>query len=117
MTNEKPHEIVVAPRQGRVQVRFAGQVVVDTTSALTLTEGTMRPVLYLPRKDAVMSAFEPTTRHTHCPFKGEASYFTLKAEGREAQNAVWTYETPLPGVSAIAGHLAFYPDQVEIQQS
>jgi len=58
----------------------------------------------------------PTPRHTHCPFKGDASYFTLRAEGREAQNAVWTYETPLPGVAGIAGHLAFYTDQVEIEQ-
>ena len=81
MSNEQPHGIVIEQRPGRVQVRFAGQVVVDTTRALTLTEGSMRPVLYLPREDAIMSAFEPTARHTHCPFKGEASYFTLKAGG------------------------------------
>ena len=62
-----------------------------------------------------MSAFEPTTRHSHCPFKGEASYFTLSVEGREARNAVWSYEAPLPGAAAIAGHLAFYPDEVEIR--
>ncbi len=116
MTSDKPHGIVVSPHAGRVAVAFAGQTVVDTTRALDLVEGGMRAVLYVPREDADMSFFEPTSRHTHCPFKGEASYFTLKAQGREAQNAVWTYETPLPGVSAIAGHLAFYPDQVEVRQ-
>lgn len=112
-----PHGIAITSHPGRVRIVFAGRTVADTTRALALAEGPMRPVLYVPRADADMSAFEPTARHTHCPFKGEASYFTLKADGREAQNAVWSYETPLDGVSAIAGHLAFYADQVEIRQS
>ena len=116
MKSDSPHGIAVTPHPGRVRVLFAGRTVVDTTRALALAEGSMRPVLYVPREDADMAAFAPTPRHTHCPFKGEASYFTLRAEGREAQNAVWSYEAPLPGVSAIAGHLAFYPDQVEIRQ-
>ena len=114
MTSD-PHAIAITLHPGRVEVLFAGRRIVDTTRALDLAEGSMRPVLYVPREDADMAAFTPTARHTRCPFKGEASYFTLKAEGREAQNAVWTYETPLPGVAAIAGHLAFYPDQVEIR--
>ena len=116
MTTSTPHGISVAPHPGRVTVRFAGQLVADTTRALDLTEGSMRPVLYVPREDAVMSAFVPSARHTHCPFKGEASYFTLRAQGREAQNAVWSYEAPLPGAAEIAGHFAFYADQVEIGQ-
>ena len=116
MKSDSPHGIAVTPHPGRVRIAFAGRTIVDTTRALDLAEGSMRPVLYVPREDADMEAFEPTARHTHCPFKGEASYFTLKAEGREAQNAVWSYEEPLPGVSAIAGHLAFYADQVEIRQ-
>ena len=116
MKPDNPHAIAVTPHLGRVTVLFAGRTVANTTRALDLAEGSMRPVLYVPRADADMSAFTPTARHTHCPFKGEASYFTLKAEGREAQNAVWSYEEPLPGASAISGHLAFYPDQVEIRQ-
>ena len=116
MTSDHPHAIAVTPHRGRVVVSFAGRTVVDTTRALDLAEGSLRPVIYVPREDADMAAFVPTERHTHCPFKGEASYFTLRAEGREAQNAVWSYETPLPGVAAIAGHLAFYPDAVEIRQ-
>ena len=117
MKPDSPHGIAVTPHPGRVRIVFAGRTEVDTTRALDLVEGAMRPVLYVPREDADLSAFAPTPRHTHCPFKGEASYFTLKAEGREAQNAVWSYETPLAAASAIAGHLAFYPDQVEIQQA
>ena len=97
-------------------VVFAGQTVVDTTEALDLVEGSMRPVVYVPRQDADMSFFEPSTRQTRCPFKGDASYFTLRAGGREAQNAVWSYEEPLPGAARISGHLAFYPDQVEMRE-
>ncbi len=116
MTSDNPHALVIKPHPGRVAVIFAGRTVVDTDRALDLVEGSMRPVLYVPRQDADMSAFVPTERHTHCPFKGEASYFTLKVDGREAQNAVWTYETPLPAAAAIAGHLAFYPDGIEIRE-
>ena len=114
MKPDRPHDIVVTPHPGRVRIVFAGRTVADTERALDLAEGTLRPVLYIPRADADLSAYEPTPRHTHCPFKGEASYFTLKAGGQEAQNAVWSYEAPLPGAAAIAGHLAFYPDQVEV---
>ena len=116
MTTDSPHVITIEPHAGRVRVRFAGQVVVDTIRALDLAEGSMRPVLYVPREDAVMTALVPTPRRTHCPFKGDASYFTLQAGGREAQNAVWSYEAPLPGAVGIAGHLAFYTDQVEVEQ-
>ena len=116
MTPDRPHAIVVTPHPGRVAVTFAGQVVARTTRALDLAEGRLPAVLYVPREDADMSAFVPTERRTHCPFKGDARYFTLRAAGQEAQNAVWSYETPLPGAEAIAGHLAFYPDTVEIRQ-
>jgi uncharacterized protein (DUF427 family) len=117
MQPDRPHHITIEPLPGRLRVLFAGEPVVDTRAALSLVEGAMRPVIYMPRQDADMSFFEPTSRHTHCPFKGDASYFTLKVNGREAQNAVWSYEKPLPGVEQIAGHLAFYPDQVEFRDS
>ena len=116
MNSPSTHHIVVTPHDGRVRVRFAGKIVADSTRALDLKEGSMAPVLYVPREDADMSAYMATPRSTHCPFKGDASYFTLRAEGREAQNAVWSYEDPLPAAAAIAGHLPFYPHQVEIER-
>ena len=115
MDRAAAHPIVITPHAGRVRIRFAKQVVAESTRALDLKEGSMPPVLYVPREDADLAAYVPTARSTHCPFKGEARYFTLKAGEREAQNAVWSYERPLPGAAAIAGHLAFYPDQVEIE--
>jgi uncharacterized protein (DUF427 family) len=60
-----------------------------------------------------MTLFERTSHRTHCPFKSDASYYSLKVDGRTAENAVWTYEDPFPAVAAIKDHLAFYPERVD----
>ena len=107
------HPITIARNPQRVCVRFAGRVIADTTRALTLKEANYPPVQYIPREDADMSAFTATKHRTHCPYKGDASYFTLSSGSRTAENAVWSYEQPFPAVQEIAGHLAFYPDRVD----
>jgi len=109
----RQHRITIEPNPKRVRVVFNGRVVADTTRALTLREATLPPVQYVPRDDADMSLMERTDHRTHCPFKSDASYFTIRADGRVAENAVWTYEEPYPGVAAIKDHLAFYPDRVD----
>ena len=106
--------IEIKPHAGPVRVTWRGRQIATSTRALDLVEGGGRPVLYVPREDADMSVFAPTSKHTHCPHKGEASYFTLRADGASDADAVWSYETPLEAVAAIAGHLAFYPDVVRI---
>ena len=105
--------ITVTPHPERVRVRFNGRTVADTTHALALREGSYPTVLYIPRADVEMSLFTRSTHTSHCPHKGDASYYSLQVDGRTAENAVWTYETPKPEVAAIAGHLAFYPDRVD----
>jgi uncharacterized protein (DUF427 family) len=80
-----------------------------------LEEGSLPPVFYLPRGDVRMERFAASDHRSHCPFKGDASYFDLEGGGRVEKNAVWSYENPLPAATAIAGHLAFYPDKVEIE--
>jgi len=109
----RQHRITIEPNPKRVRVVFNRRVVADTTRALTLREATLPPVQYVPRDDADMSLLERTDHRTHCPFKSDASYFTIRADGRVAENAVWTYEEPYPGVAAIKDHLAFYPDRVD----
>ena len=109
----RQHRITIEPNPKRVRVVFNGRVVADTTRALTLREATLPPVQYVPRDDADISLLERTDHRTHCPFKSDASYFTIRADGRVAENAVWTYEEPYPGVAAIKDHLAFYPDRVD----
>lgn len=107
------HPITITPTKGRVQVKFGGRVIADSTRALTLQEASYPAVQYIPREDAQMSSFQPTAHKTHCPYKGDASYFSLQADGKSAENAVWSYAEPYPAVKEIAGHLAFYPDRVD----
>ena len=108
------HPITIVPYAGRVVVRFAGEIVADTSSALELREASYRPVIYIPRADADLQFYERSDHTTHCPYKGDASYFHLTAAGRRSDNAVWTYESPLESVKQIAGHVAFYPDKVSV---
>jgi uncharacterized protein (DUF427 family) len=108
------HPITVTPYNGRVVVRFQGTVVADTVKALDLREASYKPVIYIPRSDAMLSHFERSEQRTFCPYKGDASYFHLVAGGKRAENAVWSYETPFPAMKAIGAHIAFYPDKVSI---
>ena len=107
------HPITITRNDKRVRVTFAGKVVADSRRALTLKEAGYRPVQYIPRADADMSLLAATTHHTHCPYKGDASYFSIAAEGRSAENAVWSYAEPYPAMHEIAGYLAFYPSRVD----
>lgn len=107
------HPIAIAPSPQRVRVSFNGRVVADTDRALTLREAGYPPVHYIPRADIDMALLEPTAHATHCPYKGDASYFSLKADGRVSENAAWSYEAPYPAMAAIAEHLAFDPSRVD----
>jgi uncharacterized protein (DUF427 family) len=107
------HPITIEPNRKRVRVLFNGRVVADTTRALTLREASLRPVHYIPRADADMALFARTAQSTHCPYKGDAAYYSLSVDGRTAENAVWTYEAPFPATAAIKDHLAFYPARVD----
>ncbi len=107
------HPITVSENPRTVRVTFAGQTVAESRRALTLKEASYPPVHYIPREDARMDLMEPTAHSTHCPYKGDATYFTLAAGGRTSENAVWSYEHPFPAMAIIAGHLAFYPDRVD----
>lgn len=110
------HPITIEPQGGRVVVRLAGVTIADSANALRLRESTYTPVLYIPREDVRMDLLSATDHATHCPYKGDASYFSIDAEGRHLQNAVWTYQAPIAAVAAIKDHLAFYRDNVTIEE-
>ena len=110
------HPITVEPAARRVRVTFADRVVADTGRALVLREASYPPVFYVPLADVDTAVLEPSTRRTYCPYKGDASYFTLRAGDRIADDAVWRYESPYDAVAVIAGHVAFYPQHVRIEQ-
>jgi uncharacterized protein (DUF427 family) len=107
------HPITIARNANRVRVILNGRTVADTKRALTLREASYKPVLYIPREDADMSLLQRTAHTTHCPYKGDASYYSIRAGERVAENAVWSYETPYPAMHEIAGYLAFYPNRVD----
>ncbi|HZU48859.1 MAG TPA: DUF427 domain-containing protein [Mycobacterium sp.] len=109
------HPITIEPTRGRVQVRVNGEVVADTRAALTLQEATLPAVQYVPISDVVQDVLTRTDTKTYCPFKGEASYYSVTTgTGDTVDDAIWTYEEPYPAVAAIAGHVAFYPNKAEI---
>jgi len=108
------HPITVTPTSGEVVARVGGTVVARTTQALTLQESTYPAVQYVPLADVDGQFLTRTDTHTWCPYKGEASYYSLTVDGRELTDSVWTYEDASPAVAQIAGHVAFYPDRVEV---
>lgn len=109
------HPITIEPTTGRVRVRLKGEVVADTFAALQLKESNYPAVHYIPLSDVVKSVLTRSGTSTYCPFKGEASYYSVTtAAGDTIDDVIWTYEHPYPAVAALAGHVAFYPDKAEI---
>jgi len=107
------HPISVERNSGRVVISVAGRVIADTREALTLSEAHYPAVEYIPRKDVDMTLLARSDRSTYCPYKGDASYFSIPLGGERSIDAVWTYETPYAAVAGIKDHLAFYPDRVD----
>lgn len=105
--------IDVDPCPARVRVELGGEVVADSTRALVMHEADYPPVHYFPRDDVRMDLLVRTEHATRCPYKGDANYWTVEAGGRTAENAVWSYEDPIPAMTNIAGYLAFYRDRMD----
>lgn len=108
------HPITVTPTGHRVVVRIAGEVIADTTAALTLQESDYPAVQYIPMSDVSVDRLQRSDTATYCPFKGDAGYYHVRTDGDTVTDAVWTYEQPYPAVSAIAGHVAFYPNKADV---
>ncbi len=108
------HPITVRAHPKRVTVNFNGERIAESDNALELREADYPPVAYIPRADVAMEKLVASDHATHCPYKGEATYFSLEAGGKRVENAVWSYADPYPALAAIKGHVAFYPDRVDI---
>jgi uncharacterized protein (DUF427 family) len=113
MTAKADYHLHMAHFPGRVRVTWRGQTIADSTNAVKLEESRHNPVYYLPRDDARLQMFHRTAHRTHCPHKGDASYFTLVSDdGARAENAVWSYEDPIATSATIKNHLAFYTNEM-----
>lgn len=104
-------EFVPSPR--RVRVLFGGVTVADSTRVHLLREPNHVPVYYFPRDDVRLDLLTATDHHSHCPWKGHCSYFTIAAGGKVAENAAWSYADPYPQVPYFKGQIAFYWDRMD----
>ncbi len=107
------HAISIEKNSKRIKVTFNGTLIADTQKALVLKEGPLPPVNYIPREDVQMSYLQRTDHSTHCPFKGDASYFTVSVNDKTEDNAVWTYEAPIEAVAPIKDYVVFYPEKMD----
>ena len=103
----KPVQIAVEASAKRFRVFLDDAVIADSVGARLLFETGYQPVIYFPPEDVAMDRLTRTTQTTRCPHKGEASYWTVAAGDKEAENAAWSYPSPLPTAAAVAGYVSF----------
>jgi uncharacterized protein (DUF427 family) len=108
------HPITVEPTGGRVLVKAGDTIVADSTRALTLREADYPPVQYVPVADVDERLLRRTATTSYCPYKGDCGYYSIATSSGELTDAAWAYDDPRPAVREIAGHLAFYPDRLQI---
>jgi uncharacterized protein (DUF427 family) len=107
------HPITIEVNPSRVVVKVSGRIIADTRDALTLREASYPPVQYIPRRDVDMAVLARSEHTTYCPYKGDASYYSIPAGADRSINAVWTYEAPFDAMAQIKDYVAFYPDRVD----
>jgi uncharacterized protein (DUF427 family) len=113
------HRIEIDDERVGIRVTLNGEVLADTRCGLNLREGSYPAIVYIPREDVNLDRLTASDHSTHCPFKGDASYYDYLGSDREngpAQQVAWSYETPFDQMVAIRGHLAFYSDRVTIER-
>ncbi len=110
-------EIRIRKADGIWTVRAGGAVLAESKNALELSEGDHPAVIYFPRDDIAMAFLDETEHSTHCPHKGDASYFSIITKSQTLENAAWSYEAPKDDVARIKDHLAFYAsDTVAVER-
>lgn len=100
------HKLLFSPFPRRIRAVLAGRAIADSERAMLLHESNIFPVVYLPQDDVAMELLTMTDRTTHCPFKGDASYWTITAGDTVAADAAWSYETPIESAAWLQGYLA-----------
>ena len=109
------HSLSLRQYEGLIEVWFHGEKIASSRHALEMSEADYPPVYYIPSVDCIDGPFEKSVHTTFCPFKGNASYWSLSVKSGHQEDCVWSYEEPYDQVADIAGHRAFYPDKVDIR--
>jgi uncharacterized protein (DUF427 family) len=116
MTDPTQTHMTVEPFRGRVRARYADHIIADTDDALVLREGDRPAVYYFPVGDVEMGYFGVSDRTTHCPLKGDASYYSVRIDGNWAEDVAWTYREPKAEAGVISGRVAFDTARVEVYE-
>jgi uncharacterized protein (DUF427 family) len=112
---DSTHPITISPTGAKVTVSVGGVTVAETDRALSLAEANYPVAQYIPLEDVDQSLLDRATSQTYCPYKGDASYYSVKTpDGTTETDLIWSYEHPYPSVAEIAGHVAFYSDRADI---
>jgi len=114
MTHDNPHHITVDDVAEPVRIEVNGAIVAESSRALVLREGTITPRYYLPREDVKSELLVESDLSTTCPFKGNASYWSLVLDDKRYDGLVWSYQEPIPGMEPIAGLLSFFNERVDV---
>jgi uncharacterized protein (DUF427 family) len=107
------HRLYMHEFPRRIRAVFGGETILDSTRAMLLHETGLLPQLYLPVDDVRQDLLTQTTHHTHCPFKGDASYWTVSVNDQTSENAMWAYPEPKPEAQWLRGYGAFYWERVD----
>jgi adenylate cyclase len=107
------YRLIIEPARKRVRAVVGGETVAESDRVLVMHETGYRPVTYVPREDVRMDLLQPSEHHTHCPFKGDASYWSIDVDGRRVENLAWSYEDPYEEAEIVRGHIAFYWDRID----
>lgn len=107
------HRLLLTPFPRRVRAEFAGATVLDTIDGALLHESNMLAKLYVPEADVDMSLLEASELTTHCPFKGDASYWSVRVGDHVAEDAAWGYREPLDAAMWLKGRVSVYWDRLD----
>jgi len=120
VTSEEPaarshsgYRLIIEPSRRRVRAVVGGETVAESDRVLVMHETGYRPVTYVPREHVRMDLLRPSDLRTHCPFKGDARYWTIEVAGRRVENVAWSYDDPYEEAAMVKGHIAFYWDRID----
>jgi uncharacterized protein (DUF427 family) len=109
------HKITIAPADVHVEVRLGDQTLAESDRAVRLEETGLPARYYIPRDDVRADLLRSSAHRTTCPFKGEASYWSVQVGDALHENVVWSYQSPIPDASGIAGLMCFYSERVDLR--
>jgi uncharacterized protein (DUF427 family) len=106
--------IDILPSSRHVRIEIDGVTVAESSNAALLFETGLPVRYYLPKTHVRLDLLTHTDSETHCPYKGQAEYWSVRTGDTVHEDIAWSYPTPLPESLGVAGHIAFYDEKVDV---